>query len=153
VYISYRRLTAPRRFYWVHCQVETLRDGGGETVLCASTIPVPISICPLCVTGKEPAEPFAVLPNVDSIAGFNIGCRPEDPEEFIVSACSTLGGHCNEEVARFSQFSVREHVKLDRKPSTRACFTLSRPSQTGTYSSLFPKYVSAFCSSFITALR
>ena len=49
-----------------------------------------ISIRPLHV--KELAELFAVLPDAESTLGFkfSVGWRPEDPEEFILSACSTL---------------------------------------------------------------
>jgi ankyrin repeat protein len=74
-----------------------------------------ISIRPLCV--EELAEVFAVLPDADSTPGFNVGWRPEDPEEFILSACSTLvaivkvGG---QKVVQFSHFSVREYLTSNR---------------------------------------
>jgi ankyrin repeat protein len=49
-----------------------------------------VSTRPLHV--KELAELFAFLPDAESTLGFkfNIGWRPEDPEEFVLSACSTL---------------------------------------------------------------
>lgn len=47
-----------------------------------------ISVRPLRV--EELAELFAVLPNAESTPGFDVGWRPEDPEAFILSACSTL---------------------------------------------------------------
>jgi ankyrin repeat protein len=47
-----------------------------------------ISIRPLRV--EELAEVFAILPSAESTSGFNVGWRPEDPEVFILSACSTL---------------------------------------------------------------
>jgi ankyrin repeat protein len=47
-----------------------------------------IAIRPLRV--KELSELFAVLPEAESTPGFDIGWRPEDPKEFILSACSTL---------------------------------------------------------------
>ena len=96
-----------------------------------------ISIRPLRV--KELAELFSVLPDTESALGFkfNIGWRPEDPEEFILSACSTLvtvvyyyynynyGDDSDddsdddydydyEDVVQFSHFSVREYLTSDR---------------------------------------
>ena len=74
-----------------------------------------ISIRPLRV--EELAEVFAILPNAESTPGFNIGWRPEDPEAFILSACSTLvslidvwGG----KVVQFSHFSVRDYLTSAR---------------------------------------
>ena len=79
-----------------------------------------ISIRPLHV--KELSELFAVLPDTESTSGFNIGWRPEDPEEFILSACSTLvtivdadaDDDDNEKVVQFSHFSVREYLTSKR---------------------------------------
>jgi len=74
-----------------------------------------VSIRPLRV--EELAEVFAILPNEESTPSFDTGWRPEDPEEFILSACSTLvaivdvGG---EDVVQFSHFSVREYLTSDR---------------------------------------
>ena len=74
-----------------------------------------ISIRPLRV--EELAELFVILPNRDTTPGFNMGWRPDDPEEFILSVCSTLvtivdsGG---KKVVQFSHFSVREYLTSDR---------------------------------------
>jgi len=104
-------------FRWVHCQVETLRrcfppsirrilrelpktlDETYERMLMEIDEEkqpyanrlfqcLVISVRPLRV--EELAEVFAILPNEESTPGFNIGWRPEDPEAFILSACSTL---------------------------------------------------------------
>jgi ankyrin repeat protein len=74
-----------------------------------------ISIRPLRV--DELAELFAVLPNVESTPGFDIRWRPEDPEAFILSTCSTLVAIINapsEKVVQFSHFSVREYLTSKR---------------------------------------
>jgi ankyrin repeat protein len=74
-----------------------------------------ISIRPLRV--EELAELFAVLPDTDSTPGFNVGWRPEDPEEFILSACSTLVAIVevhDKKVVQFSHFSVREYLTSNR---------------------------------------
>ncbi len=74
-----------------------------------------ISIRPLHV--KEIAELFAILPIQHTTPGYNFGWRPENPEEFILSTCSTLvsivdiGG---EKVVQFSHFSVREYLTSAR---------------------------------------
>jgi len=47
-----------------------------------------ISTRPLCV--KELSELSAILPDAGSTLGFENGWRPENPEEFILSACSPL---------------------------------------------------------------
>lgn len=84
-----------------------------------------VSIRPLHV--KELAELFAFLPDAESALGFkfNTGWRPEDPEEFVLSACSALVTvvyyyyYYNDEidygnVVQFSHFSVREYLTSDR---------------------------------------
>jgi ankyrin repeat protein len=74
-----------------------------------------ISIRPLRV--EELAELFTILPNAESTPGFNIGWRPEDPEAFILSACSTLVSIVNildGKVVQFSHFSVREYLTSSR---------------------------------------
>jgi len=70
-----------------------------------------ISIRPLRV--KELAELFAMLPDAESTTGPDFGWRPEDPEAFILSACSTLVAIVNvagTKVVQFSHFSVREYL-------------------------------------------
>jgi hypothetical protein len=74
-----------------------------------------ISIRPLYV--NELSELFAILPDTESTPGFDIGWRPADPEEFILSACSTLVTIVDadyEKVVQFSHFSVREYLTSDR---------------------------------------
>jgi len=74
-----------------------------------------VSIRPLRI--EELAELFAILPEADSTPEFNIGWRPEDPEEFILSTCTTLVSIVNiygERVTQFSHFSVREYLTSHR---------------------------------------
>ena len=74
-----------------------------------------ISIRPLRV--KELAELFVIQPYGDVAPAFNGGWRPEDPEEFILSTCSTLVSIVNidgEKVVQFSHFSVREYLTSGR---------------------------------------
>jgi ankyrin repeat protein len=88
-----------------------------------------MSIRPLRV--KELAEFFAILPDAESIPGLNIGWRPEDPEQFILSACSTLvtvveddDDDDNGKTVQFSHFSVKEYLASDRiaKSAPVSCF-------------------------------
>jgi len=74
-----------------------------------------ISIRPLRV--EELAEIFAVLPNAESAPDFDVSWRPEDPEAFILSACSTLVTIVearDERIVQFSHFSVKEYLTSDR---------------------------------------
>ena len=74
-----------------------------------------ISIRPLHV--EELAELFAALPNAESTPDFEASWRPEDPEEFILSACSTLVTIVNTwdgRTVQFSHFSVKEYLTSDR---------------------------------------
>jgi Ankyrin repeats (many copies) len=74
-----------------------------------------VAIRPLRV--NELAELFAVLPDTGSTPGFNISWRPEDPEEFILSACSTLVAIVDvssKMIVQFSHFSVREYLTSGR---------------------------------------
>jgi ankyrin repeat protein len=71
-----------------------------------------ISIRPLHV--KELAELFVIQPYGDVAPA---GWRPEDPEEFIISTCSTLVSIVDidgEKVVQFSHFSVREYLTSGR---------------------------------------
>ena len=66
---------------------------------------------------KELAELFAIQPDVDTIPRFNAHWRPENPEEFILSACSTLVAivkNRGQKIVQFSHFSVREYLTSDR---------------------------------------
>jgi hypothetical protein len=74
-----------------------------------------VSIRPL--HADELAELFAILPKADSTSEFNIGWRPENPKEFILSTCTTLVSIANidgERVIQFSHFSVKEYLTSDR---------------------------------------
>jgi ankyrin repeat protein len=74
-----------------------------------------ISIRPLLV--EELAELFAIFPNADSTPSFNVGWRPEDPEAFVLSTCSTLVAIVKvsgKKVVQFSHFSVREYLTSAR---------------------------------------
>jgi len=74
-----------------------------------------VSMRPLLV--EELAELFAIQPDVDTIPTFDARWRPENPEEFILSACSTLVAVVNDrdqKVVQFSHFSVREYLTSDR---------------------------------------
>ena len=62
---------------------------------------------------KELAELSAIQPNADTIPTFDACLRPENPEEFVLSACSTLVAVVNvggEKIVQFSHFSVREYL-------------------------------------------
>ena len=66
---------------------------------------------------EELAELFAIRPNAETIATFDARLRPENPEEFVLSACSTLVAVVNDDgqkVVQFSHFSVREYLASDR---------------------------------------
>ena len=66
---------------------------------------------------KELAEFFAIQPDVDTTPTFDARFRPENPEEFILSACSTLVavvGNRGKKIVQFSHFSVKEYLTSDR---------------------------------------
>jgi len=128
----------------VHCQIETLRrcfppsirrtldelpgtlDGTYEQTL--RTIDkekrnyayrlfqcLVVSIRPLRV--KELADLFAFGPDAESIPALNLGWRPENAEESVLSACSTLVAIVNvdgSEIVQFSHFSVKEYLTSNR---------------------------------------
>jgi ankyrin repeat protein len=74
-----------------------------------------ISIRPLRV--KELAELFVIQPYGDTTPALDVGWRPEDPEEFILSTCSTLVSIVDingAKAVQFSHFSVREYLTSDR---------------------------------------
>jgi ankyrin repeat protein len=74
-----------------------------------------ISIRPLLV--KELAELFVIQPYGDTTPALDNGWRPEDPEEFILSTCSTLVSIVDingAKAVQFSHFSVREYLTSDR---------------------------------------
>jgi ankyrin repeat protein len=70
---------------------------------------------------EELAELFAIQPNVETIPTFDASLRPENPEEFVLSACSTLVAVVNvgdiyypKKIVQFSHFSVREYLTSHR---------------------------------------
>jgi ankyrin repeat protein len=74
-----------------------------------------VSKRPLLV--EELAEIFAIQPNAETIPAFDASLRPVNPEEFVLSACSTLIAVVNvglQKVVQFSHFSVREYLTSDR---------------------------------------
>jgi ankyrin repeat protein len=74
-----------------------------------------VAVRPLRI--EELAELFTIQPHEDTSPWFNNNWRPVDPEEFILSACSTLVSIVNtdgEKVVQFSHFSVREYLTSDR---------------------------------------
>ena len=76
-----------------------------------------VSKRPLCV--EELAEFLAIQPDADTIPTFDARWRPENPEEFILSACSTLVAIVNDDdygrkIVQFSHFSVREYLTSHR---------------------------------------
>ena len=86
------------------------------------------SIRPLRV--EELADLFAILPDGESITRFNIGWRPHDPEQFILSTCSTLIAIVNvhgERLVQFSHFSVREYLTSDRISNSAPVFHFHIP--------------------------
>ena len=74
-----------------------------------------VSKRPLLAT--ELAELFAIEPNKDTISPYTAQSRPENPEEFILSACSTLVAIVNssgQKIVQFSHFSVSEYLTSNR---------------------------------------
>ena len=144
VFTSMMILTPLRRFRWVYCQIETLRrcflaslrhaldklpetlDGTYEQTLrwidkhkqdhayrlfqCLVVSKRPLRV-------EELAELFAIQPNAETIPTFDSSLRPENPEELVLSACSTLVTVVNidrQKIVQFSHFSVREYLTSNR---------------------------------------
>jgi hypothetical protein len=68
---------------------------------------------------EEVAELFAFDFEAGSIPEFDEDCRPEDPADEVLSACSTLlsivdGGYPLGDVMQFSHFSVKEFLTSTR---------------------------------------
>src|SRR5229473_3256243 len=68
---------------------------------------------------KELAELFAFDFEAGSIPEFHEDCRPEDPADEVLSACSTLlsivdGGYILGDIIQFSHFSVKEFLTSTR---------------------------------------
>ena len=156
VFASILTAYAIRRFRWVYCQIETLRrcfpasirrtldelpetlDGTYEQTLQSidkQKRDYAYRLFQCLVVSKRPlrveelAELFSIhwQPNAENLPTFDPNLRPENPEEFILSACSTLvtvlevhrrgpfGEHIgSEKIVQFSHFSVREYLISDR---------------------------------------
>jgi len=74
-----------------------------------------VSIRPLFV--EELTELFAIGPDAESIPTFNLRWRPENAEESVLSACSTLVAVVNVygwQIVQFSHFSVKEYLTSNR---------------------------------------
>ena len=66
---------------------------------------------------EELGELFAIQPNTETIPTFDACLRPENPEEFVLLACSTLVAVVEvdrQKVVQFSHFSVREYLTSSR---------------------------------------
>jgi Ankyrin repeats (3 copies) len=134
----------PDRFRWVYCQLDTLRrcmpssirkaldelpitlDDTYERIL--QGIPkerfqharrlfqcIVAAIRPLRV--EELAEIFAIEFGVNEATNLVDGWRPENPEEAVLSACSSLIAIIDDKgskVVQFSHFSVKEFLTSDR---------------------------------------
>jgi ankyrin repeat protein len=132
------------RFRWVYCQLDTLRrcmpssirkslnelpitlDDTYERILLG--IPkekfqharrlfqcIVAAIRPLRV--EELAEIFAIEFDPNEVTNLVDGWRPENPEEAVHSACSSLIAIVNDEgskIVQFSHFSVKEYLTSDR---------------------------------------
>ena len=134
----------PDRFRWAYCQLDTLRrcmpssiykvldelpitlDETYERIL--QGIPkekfqharrlfqcIVAAIRPLRV--EELAEIFAIEFGSNEVANLVDGWRPENPEEAVLSACSSLIAIIDVEgskIVQFSHFSVKEYMTSDR---------------------------------------
>ena len=129
-----------RRFRWVYCHIETLRrcfpasirltldelpetlDGTYEQTLRAidkQKRDYAYRLFQCLVVSKRPlrveelGELFAIQPNAETIPAFDAFLRPENAEEFVLLACSTLVTVVNvddQKFVQFSHFSVREYL-------------------------------------------
>ena len=132
------------RFRWAFCQLDTLRRCLASSIRKAlNELPTTLddtyeralqeiskekwqhahrlfqclvaAIRPLRV--EELAEIFAIRFDADGSPGLMKGWRPENPEEALLSACSTLITIIEKEeskIVQFSHFSVREFLTSDR---------------------------------------
>ncbi len=132
------------RFRWVYCQLDTLRrcmpssirkalnelpitlDDTYERMLqgipkeksqhaCRLFQSIVAAIQPLRV--EELAEIFAIEFGPNEITNLVEGWRPENPEEAVLSACSSLVAIIDDQgskIVQFSHFSVKEFLTSDR---------------------------------------
>src|SRR5260221_5824021 len=150
-------LMTPDRFRWAYCQLDNLRrcmpssirksldelpitlDETYERIL--EGIPkqkwehahrlfqcLVAAVRPLRV--DELAEIFAVDFDPDSEPRLEEGWRPENPEEAVLSACSTLItiiGDEDSKIVQFSHFSVKEFLTSERLQTSELGKTLYIP--------------------------
>jgi ankyrin repeat protein len=144
-YVVILTLMVSERFRWVYCQLDTLRrcfpssirktlkelpetlDETYERML--GGIPkekrqhahrlfqcLVAAIRPLYV--EELAEIFAIEFDQDATRNLMEGWRPENPQEAVLSACSTLitviDNNKGSKIVQFSHFSVKEFLTSDR---------------------------------------
>ncbi len=132
------------RFRWVYCQLDTLRRCMPSSIRKAlNELPITLddtyerilqgipkekfkharrlfqcivaAIQPLQV--EELAEIFAIEFDPNEAANFVEGWRPENPEEAVLSACSSLIAITDDQgskIVQFSHFSVKEFLTSDR---------------------------------------
>ncbi|KAI0289211.1 hypothetical protein BC826DRAFT_1187953 [Russula brevipes] len=75
---------------------------------------------------EELAEIFAIEFDQDTTSNFKEGWRPENPEEAVLSACSTLITVTEDEgckIVQFSHFSVKEFLTSDRLRTSSSAIT------------------------------
>ena len=134
----------PDRFRWVYCQLDTLRRCMPSSIRKAlNELPITLddtyerilqgipkekfqharrlfqcivaAIRPLQV--EELAEIFAIEFGPNEVTNLVEGWRPENPEEAVLSACSSLITIIDDEgskIVQFSHFSVKEYLTSDR---------------------------------------
>lgn len=134
----------PDRFRWVFCQLDTLRRCMPSSIFqTLNALPTTLdetykralegipkekrlhanrlfqclvaAVRPLRV--EELAEIFAIEFNTDAEARLVAGWRPENPEEAVLSTCSSLISVIDDKgsnVVQFSHFSVKEYLISDR---------------------------------------
>jgi hypothetical protein len=138
----------PGRFRWVYCQLDNLRRCMPSSIRKSlNELPITLdetyertlqgipkqkwqhahrlfqclvaAIRPLRV--EELAEIFTIEFGSNVALGLVEGWRPEDPEEAVLSACSTLISIIDDEgskIVQFSHFSVKEFLTSDRLQAT-----------------------------------
>ena len=134
----------PDRFRWVYCQLDTLRRCMPSSIRQAlNELPITLddtyerilqgipkeksqharrlfqcivaAIRPLRV--EELAEIFAIEFGPNEVTNLVEGWRPENPEEAVLSACSSLIAIIDDQgskIVQFSHFSVKEFLTSDR---------------------------------------
>jgi ankyrin repeat protein len=144
----YRQLTLLRRFRWIYCQYDTLRRCfAGDVRRTLDELPITLNetyeqilqgideekqdlarrifqclvVCKRPLRVEELAELFSVQLDTETIPTFYPHWRPVDPEEAVLSTCSTLVTFVNvdgKKVVQFSHFSVKEYLTSDHIASS-----------------------------------